>query len=78
MYASRKAFCTTRDIKSRLNPADIRNIDKYRGTLDTKTLNLTSNLAVHTTYFTVFRRNGLTHFRKDVYEYDKFIQDSQK
>ena len=73
-----KPFELLEILKSRLKPADIRNIDKYRGTLDTKTLNLTSKLAVHTTYFTVFRRNGLTHFRKDVYEYDKFIQDSQK
>lgn len=65
-------------LKSHLKSSDIKNIDKYRRTLETKTLNFTKNLAVHTTYFSVFKRNGLTHFRKDVYGYDKFIQASQK
>jgi len=73
-----KPFELLEVLKSRLKPSDVRNIDKYRNTLKTVTLNLTKSLPVHTTYFTVFKRNGLTHFRKDVYEYDKFIQTSQK
>ena len=73
-----KPFALLEVLKSRLKSSDIRNIDKYRSTLKTVTLNFTENLPVHTTYFTVFRQNGLTYFRKDVYEYDKFIQTSQK
>jgi len=73
-----KPFELLEVLKSRLRSVDIRNIDKYRKTLDTKTLKFTKSLPVHTTYFTVFRRKGLTHFRKDIYEYDNFIQTSQK
>ena len=73
-----KPFELLEVLKSHLKSSDIRNIDKYRGTLKTKTLNLTRKIPVHTTYFSVFKRNGLTHFRKDVYEYDNFIQTSQK
>lgn len=73
-----KPFALLEILKSRLKSSDVRNIDKYRNTLKTKTLNLTKKLPVQTTYFTVFKRNGLTHFRKDVYEYDGFIQTSQK
>jgi murein L,D-transpeptidase YcbB/YkuD len=73
-----KPFELLEVLKSRLKSSDVRNIDKYRNTLKTVTLNFKKSLPVHTTYFSVFRRNGLTHFRKDVYEYDKFIQTSQK
>ena len=73
-----KPFELLEVLKSRLKPSDVRNIDKYRDTLKTVTLNFTKSLPVHTTYFTVFKHNGLTNFRKDVYEYDKFIQTSQK
>jgi len=73
-----KPFELVEVLKSRLKSSDVRNIDKYRNTLKTVTLNFTKNLPVHTTYFSVFKRNGLIHFRKDVYEYDKFIQTSQK
>jgi murein L,D-transpeptidase YcbB/YkuD len=73
-----KPFELLEILKSRLKSSDVRNIDKYRNTLKTVTLNLTRPLPVHTTYFTVFKKNGLTYFRKDVYEYDKFIQSSQK
>lgn len=65
-------------LKSRLRSADVKNISKYRNSLTTKILNFTEKLPVYTTYFTVFRRNGLTYFRKDVYEYDAFIQSSQR
>ena len=41
-------------------------------------LRFTKKLPVHTTYFTVFKQNGLTNFRKDVYEYDAFVEESQK
>jgi murein L,D-transpeptidase YcbB/YkuD len=65
-------------LKSRLKSKDIALIDKYRNTLKTKVLRFTKKLPVHTTYFTVFKKNGLTYFRKDIYEYDKFIEESQK
>ncbi|MBU1667227.1 L,D-transpeptidase family protein [bacterium] len=65
-------------LKSRLKSSDISQINKYRNTLTNKVINFTEKLPVHTTYFTVFKRNGLTHFRKDVYEYDSFIESSQR
>lgn len=71
-------FALLEVLKSRLKSADIASIPKYRNSLENKVFNFTEKLPVHTTYFTVFRKNGLTHFRKDVYEYDKFIQSSQK
>jgi murein L,D-transpeptidase YcbB/YkuD len=64
-------------LKSRMSSRDIRAIDKYRDTLKTKVINFRKRLPVHTTYFTVFKKDGLTYFRKDIYEYDKFIQASQ-
>ena len=65
-------------LKSRIRSGNWRLIQKYRNTLKTKHINFTKNLPVHTTYFTVFKENGLTQFRKDIYEYDKFVQTSQK
>ena len=65
-------------LKSRLKSSDIKQISKYRNTLTNKIINFTEKLPVHTTYFTVFKRNGLTYFRKDVYEYDSFIESSQR
>jgi murein L,D-transpeptidase YcbB/YkuD len=65
-------------LKSRLKQKDINSIDKYRRTLKTRVLRFTKKLPVHTTYFSVFKQNGLTHFRKDVYSYDQFIEESQK
>jgi len=65
-------------LKSRLNASDIKQIAKYRKTLTNKVINFKEKLPIYTTYFTVFKRNGLTHFRKDVYEYDAFIESSQR
>ena len=65
-------------LKSRLKSRDIALIEKYRNTLETKHINFTKKLAVQTTYFTVFKRNGLTYFRKDIYGYDAFIEASKK
>ena len=73
-----KPFELLEVLKSRLKTRDISSIAKYRDTLKNKVLRFTKKLAVHTTYFTVFRQNGLTYFRKDIYEYDKFIEESQK
>ncbi len=64
-------------LKSRIKKSDLRQIPKYRNSLKNKVINLTKKLPVYTTYFTVFKRNGLTYFRKDIYEYDKFIKESQ-
>jgi murein L,D-transpeptidase YcbB/YkuD len=73
-----KPFQLLEVIKSRLRSSDIAVIDKYRDTLKTKHINFTKKLPVQTTYFTVFKRNGLTYFRKDIYEYDRFIEESQQ
>ncbi|CAA6817835.1 MAG: Peptidoglycan-binding domain 1 [uncultured Sulfurovum sp.] len=64
-------------LKSRIKPTDVASIPKYRNILKSKHINFTKKLPVHTTYFTVFKRNGLTYFRKDIYEYDKFIKESE-
>ena len=73
-----KPFELLEVIKSRLKSRDIALIEKYRNTLETKHINFTKKLPVQTTYFTVFKKNGLTYFRKDIYEYDKFIEESKK
>jgi len=65
-------------LKSRLNSSELKQIDKYRNTLTNKVINFTKKLPIYTTYFTVFKRNGLIYFRKDIYEYDSFIESSQK
>jgi len=65
-------------LKSRLKARDIALIEKYRNTLETKQINFTKKLPVQTTYFTVFKQNGLFYFRKDIYGYDAIIEESQK
>ena len=72
-----KPFELLEVLKSRISKKYLRIIDKYRYTLKNKVINLTKKVPVYTTYFTVFKRNGLTYFRKDIYEYDKFIRQSQ-
>lgn len=61
-----------------ITPHNISIIDKYRDTLETKQINFTKKLPVHTTYFTVFKKDGLTYFRKDIYGYDTIIESSKK
>ncbi len=53
-------------------------VEKYLTSKKTKHLRFNKSLAVQTVYFTVFERQGQTYFRKDVYGYDKFVQDSAK
>jgi len=72
-----KPFELLEVLKSRISSKYLRLIDKYQNTLKTKVIKLNKKLPVHTTYFTVFKRNGLTYFRKDIYKYDGFIQESQ-
>ena len=72
-----KPFELLEMLKSRMKRRDVALIPKYRNTLKSKHINFTRKLPVYTTYFTVFKRNGLTYFRKDIYEYDKFIKESQ-
>ena len=71
-----KPFELLEVIKSRLKSSDIKQIPKLRESLKTATMRFTHNLAVQTAYFTVFERDGLTYFRKDIYGYDKFIHES--
>ena len=72
-----KPFELLEVLKSKMSKKYLRIIDKYRYTLKNKVINLTKKVPVYTTYFTVFKRNGMTYFRKDIYEYDKFIRQSQ-
>lgn len=72
-----KPFELLEVLKSRIKPSDRKLISKYRTILKNKVINLTKKLPIHTTYFTVFKRYGLTYFRKDIYEYDRFIKESE-
>jgi len=51
-------------------------IQQYLESGKTKVLRFKKKLPVQTVYFTVFQRNGKIYFRKDIYGYDKFIQES--
>ncbi len=72
-----KPFALLEVLKSHISKKDLKIIDKYQDTLENKVIRLTKKIPVYTTYFTVFKRNGMTYFRKDIYEYDKFIHQSQ-
>jgi murein L,D-transpeptidase YcbB/YkuD len=72
-----KPFELLNVLNSRISSKYQRIISKYRNTLVNKVIKFNHKLPVHTTYFTVFKRNGLVYFRKDIYEYDKFIKESQ-
>jgi len=63
-------------LKPHLKASDIAQIDKYRRTLKNKIMRFTKPLVVQTAYFTVFKRDGLVFFRKDIYGYDRMIQES--
>ena len=63
-------------LKPRLKSQDVKKIDFYRNNLKNKVLKFTKSLSIQTAYFTVFKRNELIFFRKDIYGYDKLIQKS--
>jgi len=71
-----KPFELLEVIKSRLKKRDIKQIPKLRESLKTATMRFTHKLAVQTAYFTVFTRDSVTYFRKDIYGYDKYIRES--
>ncbi len=71
-----KPFELLEALKPYLKPKDIAQISKYRQTLKNKTMRFTKPLVVQTAYFTVFKRDGMVFFRKDIYGYDKMIQES--
>ena len=64
-------------LKPRLGASASR-VEKYLASKKTKHLRFNKPLAVQTVYFTVFERQGQTYFRKDIYGYDKFVQESAK
>ncbi|MCH9739727.1 MAG: L,D-transpeptidase family protein [Epsilonproteobacteria bacterium] len=63
-------------LKPKFKASEASKVQQYLESEKTVTMRLKKNLPVQTTYFTVFKRNGLTYFRKDIYGYDKFIQES--
>jgi murein L,D-transpeptidase YcbB/YkuD len=65
-------------LKPRLRKSDLKVIDKYRNSLENRIFRFTKKLFVQTAYFTVFQKDGMIFFRKDIYGYDGFIQESQK
>ena len=71
-----KPFELLEVLKSRLRKKDLKLIDKYRNSLENKIFKFTKKLLVQTAYFTVFQRDGMVFFRKDIYGYDKFIEES--
>ncbi len=71
-----KPFQLLEALKPHLKSSDIAQIDRYRQTLKNKIMRFTKSLPVYTTYFTVFKRDGMVFFRKDIYGYDKMIQDA--
>jgi murein L,D-transpeptidase YcbB/YkuD len=64
-------------LKPRLGASASR-VEKYLASKKTKHLRFNKSLAVQTVYFTVFQRKGQIYFRKDIYGYDKFVQDAAK
>jgi len=76
-----KPFELLEALKPHLKPSDIAQIDKYRQTLKNKIMRFIKPLPVQTAYFTVFKReykpgDRAIYFRKDIYGYDKMIQES--
>jgi murein L,D-transpeptidase YcbB/YkuD len=71
-----KPFELLEALKPHLRPSDIAQIDKYRQTLKNKIMRFTKPLVVQTAYFTVFKKDDMVFFRKDIYGYDRMIQES--
>jgi murein L,D-transpeptidase YcbB/YkuD len=71
-----KPFELLEALKPHLKKRDIPLIEKYRNNLKNVTFRFTRPLTVQTAYFTVFNRNGRVFFRKDIYGYDKMIEES--
>jgi murein L,D-transpeptidase YcbB/YkuD len=71
-----KPFELLEVLKPRLRKKELKLIDKYRNSLKNKIFKFTKPLTVQTAYFTVFQRDGMIFFRKDIYGYDKFIEES--
>jgi murein L,D-transpeptidase YcbB/YkuD len=73
-----KPFELLEVLKPRLKKSEVKLIDKYRNNLENRIFRFTKKLPVYTAYFTVFQQDGQTFFRKDIYGYDGFIQESVK
>ena len=71
-----KPFELLEALKPHLRKKELKLLDKYRNSLENKIFKFTKKLPVQTAYFTVFQKDGQTFFRKDIYNYDKFIQES--
>jgi len=73
-----KPFDLLDALKPHLSLSDQNNIEKYLENGKRVSMNFKKKLPVNMVYFTVFTKDGKIHFRKDIYDYDKFIQESQK
>ncbi len=51
-------------------------IQEILNTLEPTTLKLTNSIPVHLLYFTVYKENGLSYFKNDIYLYDQMIWES--
>ncbi len=51
-------------------------IQEILATLEPTTLKLTNAIPVHLVYFTVYKENGLSYFKNDIYLYDQMIWES--
>jgi len=71
-----KPFELLEALKPHLRKSELKLINKYRNSLENKIFKFTKPLTVQTAYFTVFQRDGMIFFRKDIYGYDKFIEES--
>ncbi len=73
-----KPFDLLYALKGYLSVGEQNNIDKYIENGKTVSMSFKRKLPVNIVYFTVFNKEGKINFRKDIYDYDKFIQESQK
>jgi len=73
-----KPFELLEALKPHLRKKELKLLPKYRNNLKNKIFKFTRKLPVQTAYFTVYQQDGMTFFRKDIYGYDKFIEESVK
>jgi len=51
-------------------------MDTILKSLKPKTIHLSRKVPIHMLYFTVYQENGKAYFKRDIYKYDKIIEES--